>query len=49
MVLCGTAGVYALGADGDARTVILGTLAMLYMLALLAVDAAWRTVAGSIE
>lgn len=49
MALCGTAGVYALGADGDARTVILGTLAMLYMLAMLAVDAAWRTVAGSIE
>jgi UDP-N-acetylmuramyl pentapeptide phosphotransferase/UDP-N-acetylglucosamine-1-phosphate transferase len=49
MALCGTAGLYALGAGGDARTVILGTLAMLYMLAMLAVDAAWRTVVGPTE
>ena len=49
MALCGAAGVYALGADGDAQTIILGTVAMLYMLAMLAVDAAWRTIAGPAE
>jgi UDP-N-acetylmuramyl pentapeptide phosphotransferase/UDP-N-acetylglucosamine-1-phosphate transferase len=42
-------GVYALGADNDAQTIILGTVAMLYMLAMLAVDAAWRTIAGPAE
>jgi len=49
MAICGPAGVYALTADRDAQTVILGSIAMLYMFAMLATDAAWRTIAGPAE
>lgn len=43
MAVCGVAGLYALDADADTQIVVLGMLAMLYLLAVLAVDAAWRT------
>lgn len=46
MAVCGVAGVYALDADRNTQTVILGSVAMLYMFAMLATDAAWRTMAG---
>jgi UDP-N-acetylmuramyl pentapeptide phosphotransferase/UDP-N-acetylglucosamine-1-phosphate transferase len=42
MALCGVAGLYALNVDGDTQTIVLGTLAMAYMVAMLAIDATWR-------
>lgn len=43
MALCGATALYALQAGSDARIVALGALATVYMFAMLAIDAAWRT------
>jgi UDP-GlcNAc:undecaprenyl-phosphate/decaprenyl-phosphate GlcNAc-1-phosphate transferase len=47
MILCGVAGVYAIDFNSDAQSVVLGATALLYMFAMLAVDATWRTSAGA--
>jgi len=43
MIACGSAGLYALQLTGRGQSVVLGITAIAYMIAMLAVDAAWRT------
>lgn len=47
MALAGATAVYALELGRDGQSVVLGAAALLYMFAMLAVDAAWRTSAGA--
>ncbi|MGE5522733.1 MAG: MraY family glycosyltransferase [Rhodospirillaceae bacterium] len=47
MVLAGAAAVWSLELTGDGQSVVLGAIALLYMFAMLAIDAAWRTSAGA--
>ena len=46
MIACGSAGLYALQLTGRGPSVVLGVTAIAYMIAMLAVDAAWRTFRG---
>lgn len=48
MGICGAAALYALDAPADAQIVALGAVAMLYLFAMLAIDAAWRIKATSL-
>ena len=43
MILCGLAGLAGLHAGADAQSILLGSVAMAYMFAMLAIDATWRT------
>lgn len=43
MAACGAAGLYGLASDNDAQSIMLGSVAMVYMFAILAIDATWRT------
>lgn len=45
MLVCGAVGLAGLGADPDAQSILLGSVAMAYMFAMLAIDASWRTYA----
>ncbi len=47
MAFAGATAVYALELGRDGQSVVLGAAALLYMFAMLAVDAAWRTSAGA--